>query len=107
MEALTQLLWVYKADSFMPHGSTKDGHAPQQPIWLTTQDNNLNSANVLMLVDGAGSDQHTSYDLVCEIFDDVNQDAVTSARARWLEYKKLNVTLTYWQQSEQGWEKKA
>ena len=106
VETLTQLLWVYKADAFLPHGCTKDGHAQQQPIWLTTKDDNPNLAKVLMLVDGAGSDQHTSYDLVCEIFDDTNQDAVENARVRWLDYKKLNVMLTYWQQSEQGWEKK-
>ena len=38
VEALTQHLWTFRPDSFLPHGSAKDGHAELQPVWLTQID---------------------------------------------------------------------
>jgi DNA polymerase III subunit chi len=107
VEALTQSLWTYREGSFLPHGSAKDGNAELQPIWLTAQDENPNKANVLMLTDNASSEHIGSYDLVCQVFDEMDDGAVDAARARWQEYKSQSHTLTYWQQSERGWEKQA
>ena len=36
----------------MPHGTAKDGFAKDQPIWLTTLEDNPNSARILVLTDG-------------------------------------------------------
>jgi len=41
------------------------------------------------------------------LFDGRDEDAVTSARARWKALKDEGHDLTYWQQGERGWEKKA
>ena len=35
VEFLNALLWTYDDQSFLPHGSSKDGNAELQPIWLT------------------------------------------------------------------------
>lgn len=107
VEALTQQLWTYKEGSFLPHGNAKDGHAARQPIWLTAEDENPNAANVLLLTDGAISANVATYELVCEIFDEAQDGAVEAARTRWQNYKAAGHTLTYWQQGERGWEKKA
>ena len=56
-EALNAHLWSYDQKSFLPHGSKKDGHAADQPVWLTAQDENPNEATVLFLTDGAISDK--------------------------------------------------
>ena len=61
VEALTQHLWTYRADSFLPHGSKKDGRAEDQPIWLTTDDERPNKADVLFLTDGAQSSHLGDY----------------------------------------------
>lgn len=105
-ESLTQLLWTYHEASFLPHGSAADGRAGQQPIWLTHVDENPNNATVLLLVDGASATNLGRYSLVCELFDDANSDAVTAARSRWQAYKSQGFHLAYWQQGEQGWEKR-
>mgnify|MGYP001038588715 CR=1 FL=1 len=34
VEFLNALLWTYNDQSFLPHGSKKDGNAELQPIWL-------------------------------------------------------------------------
>lgn len=105
-ETLTQMLWTYRDHGFLPHGNARDGHAADQPIWLTEQDENPNGAKVLMLTDGAATQNAASYDLVCEIFDGGSAEAVDASRARWKTYKDSGFDLTYWQQGEKGWEKK-
>jgi DNA polymerase-3 subunit chi len=105
-EALTQQLWTYRDHGFLPHGNARDGNAADQPIWITDKDENPNRANVLMLVDGAATEQAAVYEMVCEVFDGGNADAVEISRARWKAYKDSGFDLTYWQQGEKGWEKK-
>ena len=41
------------------------------------------------------------------MFDGNDADAVEAARERWRRAKAAGHTLTYWQQTETGWEKKA
>ena len=50
------MLWTYRDDAFLPHGTAAGGHAALQPVYLTLGDENPNGANVLMLVDGARAD---------------------------------------------------
>jgi DNA polymerase-3 subunit chi len=105
--ALNDYLWVYTPDSFLPHGAGKDGHAADQPIWITAGNDNPNSANVLIATGGAVPENPGSYDLCCEMLEDSNPDGVAAARARWKTYKEQGFTLTYWQQTDRGgWEKK-
>lgn len=105
--ALNGLLWTYDQASFLPHGSAKEGEAVNQPIWLTTDDENPNDAGILVLTDGATSDRVDGYDRCLEMFDGQDPEAVAAARARWKTYKDAGHGLTYWQQNERGgWEKK-
>jgi DNA polymerase-3 subunit chi len=105
--ALSDHLWTFNDRSFLPHGDKRDGYPDQQPVWLDVADENLNAATVLFLVDGAESTELASYDLVCRLFDDRDQEAVSAARIRWMEEKEAGYKLTYWQQTNRSWEKKA
>lgn len=107
VRALSEHLWSYEERSFLPHGDASDGHADQQPIWLTDADENPNGAGVLFLTDGAESGGVGSFDLVCRLFDGRDPDAVAAARDRWKAEESQGHHLTYWQQTERGWEKKA
>ena len=106
VEALNQQLWTYRGDSFLPHGSAKDGLAAQQPVWLTNLDERPNAAEVLFLLDGMVTAQPEIYLRVCEVFSDTEAEAVSAARVRWKEYQTAGHMLSYWQQGERGWEKK-
>lgn len=103
VESLTQHLWTFRPDSFLPHGSAKDGHGELQPVWLTQNDERPNNAEVLFLTDGAQSEQQSAYQRVCEIFDGNDETAVIAARARWKNYKTAGFDLSYWQQGDRGW----
>jgi DNA polymerase-3 subunit chi len=102
-EALTQFLWTYRPDSFLPHGNAKDGNAGMQPVWLTPLDERPNNAEILFLTDGAESASLNDYQRVCELFDGNDAEAAAAARRRWAAYKASGHELSYWQQGEKGW----
>jgi DNA polymerase-3 subunit chi len=108
VEALDTLLWTYREDSFLPHGTRRDGNSTAQPIYLTSNEDNPNGAGVRFLVDGAETTELSSYDRVVYLFDGRDADAVVKARGHWKAAKDAGCEVTYWQQSSEGrWQKKA
>jgi len=107
VEHLNTALWTYEEASFLPHGSTRDGNAAAQPIWLTDRDENPNGASMLVLVDGVEAVDGLSFARCADLFDGNDAAAVEAARERWRRAAAAGHSLTYWQQTEAGWEKKA
>jgi DNA polymerase-3 subunit chi len=108
VEALDTLLWTYREESFLPHGTRRDGNIALHPVYLTSEDDNPNGAGVRFLVDGAETAALTGYDRVVYLFDGRDEAAVVQARAQWKAAKDAGCEVTYWQQSNEGrWEKKA
>lgn len=106
VEALNATLWTYDDRSFLPHGSHKDGFAADQPVWLTTAEENPNGATVLVMTDGATAERIADWPLALDFFDGGDDAALAAARARWKVYKEAGHDITYWKQSDQGrWEK--
>ena len=99
---LDSVLWTYDPNSFLAHGTARDGRPNDQPAWLTSEDENPNGANVLILADGATSAHVADFEKCLEIFDGNDAAAVTAARARWQTYKDAKHKLAYWQQDESG-----
>lgn len=104
---LNDHLWTYDANSFLPHGIAKDPHADKQPVCLTSADENPNKADVLILTGGATSENIGQFKLCCEMLDGRNPESVSAARQRWKAYQEAGHDITYWQQGQKGWEKKA
>src|SRR5262245_11485953 len=108
VEALDTLLWTYAEESFLPHGTKRDGNDAIQPVYLTTEEANPNGASVRFLVDGAEASELTSYERVVYLFDGHDGSAVARAREQWKAAKAAGCEVAYWQQSPEGrWEKKA
>ncbi len=106
--ALDTLLWAYREESFLPHGSARDGRAASQPIYLTAGDDNPNGAQIRFLVDGAVLADASPYARVAYVFDGRDQDAVARARETWQTAKAQGLDVSYWQQGADGrWEQKA
>ncbi len=107
-EALNAHLWTYDDRSFLPHGSARDGNAADHPVWLTPEDENPNGASVLFLTDGASTGNAAGFEMVVELFDGGNEEAVAGARQRWKAYKQDGHAVTYWQQDNSGrWQQQA
>jgi len=108
LAAIDSLLWTWKEDSFLAHGTRAEGHPELQPVFLTTEANNPNGAAVRFLVDGAQAAEFKGYLRVVCIFDGHDAAAVEQARGHWKAAKAQGCAATYWQQTEAGrWEKKA
>ncbi len=108
VEALTKGLWTFRTDSFLPHGSAKDGHAEDQPIYLTNRPDVPNGASVLVLVDNATTEAlPDGIERVLIMFDGRDDEAVANARGLWKAHQEKNDKLVYWQQTERGGWRKA
>jgi DNA polymerase-3 subunit chi len=105
LEALSAALWAQPL--WLPHGTSADGDADLQPIWLSTEVKPLNAARYLFLIAGAEPDQFKEFDRVFDLFDGTSTEAVVAARVRWKAAKDAGHSLTYWQQTEGRWVKMA
>lgn len=107
LAVLDTALWRCAEPDWLPHGTEADGDAAMQPIWLAIDDAAPNGARFLFLIDGVGSSRLGAFDRVFDLFDGKDEAAVESARTRWSAAKAAGHSLTYWQQDERGWQKKA
>lgn len=106
-ERLSEYLWSFHPDVFIPHGAKKDGYADRQPVWLTAENENPNGADTLILCQGAQTSSQDGFKLCCEMLDGRDEAAVSGARERWKSYKAQGLEVTYWRQGAKGWEKNA
>ena len=103
---LDTLLWTYRDDSFLPHGTADPD---LQPIYLTLGTENPNGANVLMLVDGARATpaEMAAFERTCLLFDGRDDRAVETARADWRAVRAAALSAKYWVREAGRWVQKA
>ncbi len=108
LDALDEALWTYNDASFLAHGRARDGDAEMQPVYLTTQGENPNGANLRVLVDGAAfAPDGSGCARTILLFDGNDADQLDAARAQWKRLKGEGFAPAYWQQGAGGkWEKR-
>ena len=107
VESLADALWTWRENSFLPHGTAADGQAERQPIWLSTEPQNPNGAQVLFLLEGVEAPPE-GYDLVAVLFDGADAEQLARARRQWTGLKAAGHALSYWAEDAQGrWTKQA
>lgn len=102
VEAFNNLLWTYDPDSWLPHGSRKDGAADRHPVWITEREENPNAATILVLTDGMDADFAPKFERCLDLFDGGNDVAMQAARERWKKAKDRGDELHYWRQNPNG-----
>lgn len=105
LDDLSTALWAQP--DWLPHGAHADGDPDLQPIWLSTEPEPVNGARYLFLTQGAGMDKLTHFDRVFDLFDGKLARSVEAARMRWTSAKEKGHAVSYWQQTETGWQRKA
>ena len=103
------MLWTYRPESFLPHGTAATGHPALQPVYLTLGEENPNGANVLMLVDGARATpaEMAGFERACLIFDGGDERALATARDDWRAVRASGLPAVYWAQERGRWVEKA
>lgn len=105
-EAIDNMLWTYRDDSFLPHARAGGSEDAVQPVLITTRPHNPNGAQVRFFVDRAVPQTGEGYERIVFMFSGRDPDAVTEARTAWRALKDGN-EVTYWQQEPNGrWVKK-
>ena len=104
-DALDSLLWTYDDQSFLPHAQLGDGDAAAQPVLITVEEGNPNSAQIVFYVGGAlPSDWDSLGDLarVVLLFDGKDAGALAMARSAWKDAKAAGHDVTYWKETPSG-----
>jgi DNA polymerase-3 subunit chi len=106
---LDALLWTYRDDAFLPHGTAAGPDPERQPVLITRGRENLNGAEVLMLAMGARADvaEMAGYARVCLVFEEADPAAVAAAREDWRAVQAAGLPAKYWAQEGGRWVQKA
>ena len=104
-DALDTLLWTYDDQSFLGHAQLGDGDAAEQPVLITVEEGNPNSAQIVFYVGGAmPSDWEQLNDLVRVVllFDGRDEAALANARSAWKDARGAGHDVTYWKETPNG-----
>jgi DNA polymerase III subunit chi len=104
-DALDTLLWTYDDQSFLPHAQLGDGEAAGQPVLITVEEGNPNSANIFFYVGGAQPSDWAALNELARVvllFDGRDAEALAAARAAWKEAKGAGHDVTYWKETPSG-----
>jgi DNA polymerase-3 subunit chi len=108
VEAISMALWVTGEESFLPHGTARDGNADLQPVWITHTDETPNGATVRFLVDRARPGDVSGLDRIVYLFDGKDAEALAEARSAWKASQAAGHAVTYWKEDAGGrWQKQA
>jgi DNA polymerase-3 subunit chi len=103
MADLNEVLWTYSSRAFLPHGSIKDGNLELQPILLSTNTDNLNSAQIIIVLSGEVPTNLNEFTRCLDLFyTSGNDETIAQARKRYKLYNEQGYKLTYWTQNDEG-----
>lgn len=110
---LDETLWTYADTAFLPHGTLEAAHPDHQPILITHTEAEPvpPSSRLPLILSGAESflqsfNPSTLHPKLLYLFTSAQAD-VTRARPLFKSLKEQGHTVTYFQQNEKGWAKKA
>ena len=104
-DALDSLLWTYDDQSFLPHAQLGDGDAAGQPVLITVEEGNPNSAQIFFYVGGAMPADWSGLaglSRIVLLFDGRDEMALAAARAAWKDAKTAGHDVTYWKETPSG-----
>ncbi len=111
VRALSDAVWGWRDEAFIPHGIAEDGNADLQPVWITDKVENPNGANILFCVERAEPEEEelVAMDRTVVMFSAHDPQGVEAARALWRRLRgREGLELTYWRQDARGrWERQA
>lgn len=96
---LDDQLWSYGREAFLPHGTSDQPGAAEQPILLSTESEPTNGATNIALADGLWRDEALRFERAFYFFDETT---LGGARESWKALKDRGVERRYWKQDDRG-----
>jgi DNA polymerase III subunit chi len=107
VEWLSNELWTFSDESFLPHGSARDGHAERQPVWITAGADSPNRPQLRIYLDAVPILVDDRLERIIYLFDARDPEALEAARAEWRRAASLGLQPVYWREDERGrWTRK-
>jgi DNA polymerase-3 subunit chi len=108
IKALDDHLWMFSEEEFLPHAVVEDADLALDTIILTTEPANPIQAHVRFCLDQAIIPEDvTAYERIILLFDGNDNEALNHARGQWKTASLQGLSITYWQQDDDGrWTKK-
>jgi DNA polymerase-3 subunit chi len=101
IQIIDDLLWSYSTKTFLAHATEFDPSPQQQPIYITSKEENPNNSTVLISIGENIPNFYRDFEKYITIF--ANSDSeVQSARARYKHLKNENMSLKYFKQKDDG-----
>ena len=96
-------LWSFSKTKFLPHGTMVDklDHS-NLPIFITKNEENLNQASYLIMLNSAGEQFLQQFDKIFYFF---GSGDVKNARKLWANYKKQSFILNFYTKVDGIWAK--
>ena len=108
LSALDTALWVDDPGSFLAHGRRGEPYPEDQPIYLTSVEENPNGARVLVLIDGAEARSLAGYTRCLHVFEGNDAAQLAAAQVRYEACRTAGLSVTYYRQDSSGrWESKS
>ena len=110
MNALDSHLWTWSDQSFLAHGTPDTGHPSEQPVYLTTGEENPNGSTVLFLAGGEmpshwDAARFPGYVRVVVLFNGQDTELMAAASTSWREAQACGHQAAFWRQNPAGkWE---
>ena len=104
-DSIDTLLWTYDDQSFLAHAQAGDGDSARQPVLITVEEGNPNSAEIVFYVGGAQPNDWATLNALSRIvllFDGRDGAALATARSAWKDAKAAGHDVTYWKESPSG-----
>lgn len=104
-ELVNAILWTYDKVGFLPHGSKLDPMPSQQPIYITTEFENINGSNTLIYVNKTPSlidSDLLLIDRIILIYDCSQKDLFEEATYQINLIQKLRIKVDYYIQNSLG-----
>lgn len=102
LKRLDEFLWIYRKDSFLPHGREDEPLADHHAISLSTDRTNADGADVVLLVAGAEMAEVSTAVRCITLLDGSSEQDRKIARARWKKAKEDGLKTAYWKQNDHG-----
>ncbi len=103
MQLLDKVIWTFSTNKFVPHGTMHEQHKERQPVYITTEDECPNNADILVTVGNLEPENISNYKKYLFVFDGKDDALIEYARERWKQYAANDDTkLTYWKQDASG-----
>ena len=102
LKLLSDKLWGLEDVAFPAHGDAATPLPKEQPIYLTTTDENPNASAYRFFMDGAEPADLANFTRASVMFDGSDASALEQARTLWKRCKAEGHNISYWKQDEQG-----